>query len=239
MTTYQELVSLVLDELKEKSDDSHFQEEHILFLLDKYRAFILAQRYKDIKKDIPDSNYQTICIDLERANAIDGTPCTGKDYLKSTQKIPNLMTIGKEKVSSIDFFQGNFTYVNNERFKYVGGNRYLQNQIYSTIAPDNHLYLRSNSPQLYYLKKVKFTGIFEDCSKVAELQCPDANGNIPCDVMEMTVPLEESLIPTVTELIIKELGGKLLQPADNENDAADTLDRIANYINGNLRVRRG
>ncbi|MBQ7431675.1 MAG: hypothetical protein IJV29_18865, partial [Butyrivibrio sp.] len=94
MAKYKELVYMCLDELKLVSDDSHFAEEHILFLLDKYRSFLLAQRYKDIRKEIPDSNYQTICVDLEQSNAINGMPCEGPDYMKSTQKIPYMMQIG-------------------------------------------------------------------------------------------------------------------------------------------------
>lgn len=229
---------MVLDELKIVSDDSHFQEEHILFLLDKYRTFLLKQRYSDIRKEIPESNYQTICVDLKQVNAIDGTPCTGADYMKSLQEIPNMMQVGKQKISSLDYFQGNFAYTNNERFKYVGNNKYLKNQIYGTIAPDNHLYLKSNNPQMYYLEKVKVTGIFEDSSKAAELQCPDVNGEKPCDVMDMEFPIEEALIPPMIELIVKELSGHAYQPADNENNATDDLDRLANYIARNMKERR-
>ena len=229
---------MVLDELKIVSDDSHFQEEHVLFLLDKYRTFLLKQRYSDIRKEIPESNYQTICVDLKQVNAIDGTPCTGADYMKSLQEIPNMMQVGKQKISSLDYFQGNFAYTNNERFKYVGSNKYLKNQIYGTIAPDNHLYLKSSNPQMYYLEKVKVTGIFEDSSKAAELQCPNASGEKPCDVMDMEFPIEEALIPPMIELIVKELSGHAYQPADNENNATDDLDRLANYIARNLKERR-
>ena len=229
---------MVLDELKIVSDDSHFQEEHVLFLLDKYRTFLLKQRYSDIRKEIPESNYQTICVDLKQVNAIDGTPCTGADYMKSLQEIPNMMQVGKQKISSLDYFQGNFAYTNNERFKYVGNNKYLKNQIYGTIAPDNHLYLKSSNPQMYYLEKVKVTGIFEDSSKAAELQCPDASGEKPCDVMDMEFPIEEALIPPMIELIVKELSGYVYQPADNENNATDDLDRLANYIARNMKERR-
>lgn len=239
MSTYRELVYMVLDELKLISDDSHFQEEHVLFLLDKYRSFILKQRYSDIRKEIPESNYQTICVDLKQVNAIDGTPCTGADYMKSLQEIPNMMQVGKQKISSLDYFQGNFAYTNNERFKYVGNNKYLKNQIYGTIAPNNHLYLKSSNPQMYYLEKVKVTGIFEDSSKAAELQCPDASGEKPCDVMDMEFPIEEALIPPMIELIVKELSGHAYQPADNENNATDDLDRLANYIARNMKERRG
>jgi len=238
MATYKEIVYLCLDELKLTSDDSHFVEEHVLFLADKYRGLLIKQHYKDIRKEIPESNYQTICVDLKQVNAIDGTLCTGADYMKSLQEIPNMMQVGKQKISSLDYFQGNFAYTNNERFKYVGNNKYLKNQIYGTIAPDNHLYLKSSNPQMYYLEKVKVTGIFEDSSKAAELQCPDASGEKPCDVMDMEFPIEEALIPPMIELIVKELSGHAYQPADNENNATDDLDRLASYIARNMKERR-
>ena len=75
-----EIVSMCLDELKLISDDSHFVEEHVIFLADKYRAFLLAQRYRDIKKEIPDSNYQTICIDLQPYNPFGDIACAGQSY---------------------------------------------------------------------------------------------------------------------------------------------------------------
>ena len=234
MSTYREIVNLVLDELKLVSDDSHFVEEHVVFLMDHYRVFLIKQRYSDIKKEIPDSNYQTICVDLERANAINGQPCTGSDYMKSTEKIPKMITTGIQKISSLDFFQGNFAYTNNERFKYVGSNPYLKNQIYGTIAPDSHLYLKSNNPQLYYLKKVKVTGIFEDSTKVADLQCPDEEGNTTCDILDMQFPLEDALIPPLVELIVKELGGQKYQSGDDENNAKDDLSALAAYIRQQL-----
>ena len=68
MSTYKHLVYLVLDELKLMSDDSFFTEDHVIFLLNKYRAFLLKQRYSDIRKEIPTSNYQTLCLELEEHN---------------------------------------------------------------------------------------------------------------------------------------------------------------------------
>ena len=48
---------MCLDQLKVASDDSYFTVEHVLFLISKIRALILKQRYSDIKKKIPESNY--------------------------------------------------------------------------------------------------------------------------------------------------------------------------------------
>ena len=238
MSTYRELVNMILDELKVVSDDSHFQQEHVIFLLDKFRGFLLKQRYSDVKKEIPESNYQTICVDLEQVPALENDTCGGRGYLRSIQKIPDMMTVGNTKVSTMDYFQGYVAYINRERFKYVGSNKYLGSTIYSTIAPNEHLYLKSSNPQAYYLNKVKVTGIFEDSAKAAELACPDDTGDDACDVLDKTFPIEEALIPPLLELIIKELGGAKYQAADKQNNATDDLDKLANYIARNLKERR-
>lgn len=238
MATYREIVYMVLDELKFISDDSHFVEEHVLFLADKYRSFILKQRYSDIRKEIPISNYQMICVDLEKVNLPSSSICGAGAYLRSTKPIPNLLPLTKPDVTPIDMFGGTFNYVNALRFKYTGKNKYLQNQVYSTIAPDHYLYMKSNNSQFYYLRKVKLTGIFEDSSQLIDFQCPDANGNVACDVMDMTYPLEESLIPVVIELIVKELSAFKYQAKDDQNDATDNLSDIAGYIRQQMALGR-
>lgn len=231
MTTYKELVYYVLDALKLVSDDSVIQPEHVLFLLDKYRGFILKQRYSDIKKEIPESNYQTICLDLKNVEAYENDACGGNGYLRSEEKVPNMMTIGGQKISTLDYFQGDIAYVNRDRFKYVGGNKYLRNTIYGTIGPDSYLYLKSSNPQAYHLCKVRLTGIFEDSAKASELSCDE---DATCDVMDRNYPLEEGLIPAVLELVIKDVGGQKYQAEDKQNDASDDLSNLAAYIRQQL-----
>lgn len=234
MSTYREIISMVGDELKFVSDDSHFTDEHILYLADKMRCFLLKQRYSDIRKEIPESNYQTICIDLEKMTDINGVECIGTNYLKSTKKIPHMMSVGSQILSTLDYFQGNINYVNSERFKYVGHNKYLKNQAYGTIAPDSYLYLKSDNPQMYYIKKIKVTGIFENSADIIDLQCPDENGETTCDIMDMKFPLEESLIPPLIELIVKELSAFKYQAEDSINNANDDLSNLASYIRQQL-----
>ena len=237
MAKYKEIVYMCLDELKLISDDSHFTEEHVLFLADKYRAFIIKQQYNDLKKEIPESNYQTICVDLKPVEGLDGA-CNSEVYMKSVQDIPDMLPTGKRKIASLDYFQGDFAYVNNERFKYVGNNKYLQNQIYGTIAPDSHLYMKSNNPQVQYLEKVKITGVFEDSSKAAELQCPGADGEKPCDIMDADFPLEEAFIPQMINFIVQELGGVKYQAEDKINNASDDLSELAAYIRQQMAAGR-
>ena len=227
MSTYKELVYMCLDELKLYSDDALYTEEHIMFLLGKYRTFLIKQRYSDVKKQIPESNYQTICLDLIEVPAISGEPCEGGSYLRSKEKIPFLMKIGNPRVYPIDYYQGEITYVSRDRMRYVGYNKYLQNIIYASLGPDNYLYFKSFNPQFLYLEKIRMTGIFEDTLAASELQCPDKNGNIVCDVLDREFPIENALIPPLIQLIVEELTKAEYKPEDKENNSDDDLSEVA------------
>lgn len=221
MSTYRELVYLVLDELKGMSDDFDYTEDHVAFLLDKYRAFLLKQKYSDVKKPMPEGNYQTVCLDLIQVPAISGEICEGGSYLRSTNKLPFLIKIGNPRVYAHDYYQGEITYVSRDRMRYVGYNKYLQNIIYASIGPDNYLYLKSSNPQYLYLEKVEFTGIFQSPSKATELQCDLENSN--CDKLDNEFPIEEALVPPMVELVVKELSGVIYRPKDEKNNAKDDL----------------
>ena len=226
MSTYKELVYMCLDELKLYSDDALYTEEHIMFLLGKYRTFLIKQRYSDVKKQIPESNYQTICLDLIEVPAISGESCEGGSYLRSKEKIPFLMKIGNPRVYPIDYYQGEITYVSRDRMRYVGYNKYLQNIIYASLGPDNYLYFKSFNPQFLYLEKIRMTGIFEDTLAASELQCPDKNGNIVCDVLDREFPIENALIPPLIQLVVEELTKAEYKPEDKENNSDDDLSEV-------------
>lgn len=221
MTTWREIVYMVLDELKITSDDASFNEEHIIFLASKFRGLLLKQHYKDVKKEIPGSNFQTLCLDLIQVPAITGEECEGGTYLRSKEKIPFLMNISTPRVYTEDFYQGDITYVSRERMKYVGYNRWLPNIIYASIGPDNYLYFKSFNPQYLYLEKARLTGIFEDPEKAAEFECDKSEDS--CDVLDMPFHLEEALIPQVVQLVVKELSRPELMKGDDINNAKDDL----------------
>lgn len=233
--TYREIAYMCLDQLKVASDDSYYTIDHILFLISKIRALLLKQTYSNIKKEIPQSNYQTICLDLIQVPAITGEPCEGGTYLRSKEKVPSTMTIGTNIVYPIDFYQGtHITYVSRERMRYVGTNKWLKNIIYTSKGPDGYLYFKSSNPQFLYLEKVRMTGIFEDPDKAAELEC-DSNNNLECDVLDREFPLEEGLVASVIELVIKYLSGAVYRPKDQENDANDDLSDLVAFIRRNMK----
>ena len=222
MSTYREIVYMCLDEIKMVSDDSYFTQDHIIFLADKYRAFLLKKNYTDVKKSVPDSNYQALCLSLEKVKGIDGDDCS-TTYLRSSQSIPKTLPVGTPKVSSLDFLSGEITFVSRDRMKYVGYNKFLKNIIYCTIGPDNKLYLKSQNSQAYYLDNIQYSGVFENSAEAAKMQCNGNDESGKCDPLDATYPLEEALIPMAIEFVVKELTGAVYKPMDNENNANDDL----------------
>ena len=72
MATFREMVYMTLDILKERSDDSFYTEEHILFLLSKMRALIIQRKIKGSRNQafeaLSDDNMQQICLTLAESH---------------------------------------------------------------------------------------------------------------------------------------------------------------------------
>ena len=225
-----EIVYMVLDELHQYSDDSNITEEHIIFLAGRYRSFLLKQRYlSDLKKEIPESNYQTLCLQLEKKEAIDGLPCEGGYYIRTTEKIPATLPIGNVRLTTTgNYYSSEITYVSRDRMKYVGNNSWMKNIIYASLDPSGRIYMTSQNPQFLYLDggELQVTGIFEDAEEASEYEC-DNKEEDKCDIMERKFPIEDALVAPLIELIVKELSPSVTAPEDEVNDASDNLTQKA------------
>lgn len=226
-----EIVYMCLDLAKAAtSDDSFFTEDHVIFLIKKYRSFLIKkeQEKQRATTDIASEfEYQQICLDLEKVPAIDGHPCTGGYYLRTTQKIPKILEGNEPRIYPIDFYQGiNICYVPRDKMRYIGTNKFLQNIIYVSLGPDLHLYLNSTNLQFLYLQKLRMSAVFEDFDDVTNYLCDDEGTSISCNILEATFPIREYLVPTLIELVVKELTGAKYQPQDKNNNASDDLSNI-------------
>lgn len=230
-----EICYMILDMLKESSDDAFYVEEHVIFLCKKYRAFLIKKEQEKEKSstDIASEfEYQQVCLDLEKVPAMDGEPCTGGYYLRTTQKIPKILEGTQPRIYPLDFYQGiNISYISRDRMRYVGTNPYLRNIIYVSLGPDQHLYLNSNNPQFFYLQKLRMNAVFEDIDEAAGLLCDSDGESSACDVLDMEFPIREYLVPALIELVVKELTGVAYKPEDKRNNASDDLSRESGQAN--------
>ena len=221
MSTYGEIVYMILDEVKGMSDDFTYNEEHILYLIDKTRALLLKQRYSDIKKQIPYANYQTIYVTAKESALADDALYTSAKYLKTDSKIPEILTIATPRVFTTDYYQGEITYISRDRMRYVGYNKYLKNIIYCSLHPDKYLYFKSFNDKLLEVKNINFTAVFQSSLEALKMYQNKQ------EVLDTEFPMEESLIQPLIEIVVNELTNAIYKPEDTTNNAKDDLEGLA------------
>lgn len=204
--TYRELVYMCLDEIKLASDDSYITEDHILFLISKYRAFLLKQKYEKTNMPVSFSNYQLV-------ESNDG------DY------VPAIMSVAKPIVTYTDNNDNtvHLTYVSPHRYLFVGNNKTLKAIKYCTVDMDNcfRCTMDVDGVCIYAV----FEDILEPSKKLAESQ------NI--DILDLVCPIETELVPGVQELVVKDVLGMAYRPQDTINNAHDDFGNYGAAQNSN------
>lgn len=196
--TYRELVYMCLDEIKLASDDSYITEDHILFLISKYRAFLLRQKYDKINLPASESNYQKIKVSQDSI-------------------IPDVMGIAKPRVYVGEgAAKVSYTFVTPHRFEFVSNNRILRPVSYCTINDENKLEFKAAPPSA---TTINVYAIFGDCVEVSKI-------NTEGDILDEICPIEEELVSGVQELVVKDALGIAYRPTDFINNAADDISKI-------------
>ena len=233
MQTYRECVYMVFDELKLDSDDSRIEVEHIIFLLNKYRAILTKQRYGGTKRDVPLEYYQ-----IWELGQLD-LPTNNTDVRRTfsfEKPVPPILNLhGVLLETSISYYtaplEENYTtgyvennidvnFINPDRFKYLGYNKWLSSQPYATIGYDHKLYISSTADFLNG-KSFRIQGVFENPTDFQDT----TDGKL-----DMYFPVEQALVQPIIDLIVKELGNILYLPKDGENNLSDDLSiPMGNY----------
>ena len=257
MNTYRELVYMVLDEIKGLSDDFSYTEDHIIYLLEKYRAFILNTDKNEMAKNNR-ANYQTLVIPIDKEYNIEGYDNnidTHKIFYKSDFIIPNIINNRKPKLYLNNYYNDSIDFISPERMKYVGYNKYLKMFKYSSISPDNYLHLvawenietipifkvQNKLGTFDYtfddtfggeeLQTLKLWAVFQSPKEIIELMNPNA------EILDEEFPMDNSLVGLLIQYVVKELLGASYRPEDGTNNATDDLANLAAYIARNAKSR--
>lgn len=228
MTTYREAIYMCLDLLKGMSDDFTYTEDHVAYLLDKFRALLLKQRYgNDPKKHVPYSNYQT--IEVKMTNQDDGI------YLGDI-KIPYTLQLGIPRVTIDNYYDIKYQFISRERFPFVGNNKFLKNFVYLAVDEDNDLRLKTNCNCCCMEDEItiKLTAIFENPREVVD-ETSFGESSTAVHPLDRNIPIEESLIINLIELVVKELAGSMYIPVDNINNNKDDKASMAGFIQANMK----
>lgn len=249
MSTFREIVYMVLDHNKLSNDDSYIEPEHVLYIVSKLRAYLLTSKYQKAAAPISNSNFQTITLELEPVDNMCGCNNGGMWMMKSVVAVPNVLLLnnyeGLTVVNPASTFgcQPMFNFVNPTRFNFVGYNKWLRDQQYATIGPDGYLYVKSANSEILNLEMLQVSAVFENAEKAAEIiaeynrrdECADENA--VCDVMDAEFPLEEGLITLLLDNASQFIYQMTMKPSDEKNSSNDELGSVINYLNTLLKER--
>lgn len=226
MATFGQIAHAIQDFSKTISDDAIINIDHIIFLMSKYRNYLLSNP----TVTLTDADYQTVCVDV--APDYDESICGTKAYLVSSAALPRVMERGSVTVSPPAGFRYNyrFQFVNYQKFQFVGHNRWLSAFSYITIGPDGRLYLTSSKHSFMYLRQLKVTALFDDIEKAGELECDDSCKPTVCDIEDREFPLQAKLIPLLMKYVTTEITAAAWQPRDDQNNANDDLSEFARAL---------
>ena len=231
MSTCRQIMYMIFDEFKISSDDSTWNESHIAFLMNKFRAILLKQKYNDERKQIPDRAYQEICLTINW-----NEDCLRGTTVSSNETIPYFMNLGDNNSRYDIYPDGDYlkniewTLTSLDRLRYVGNNKWLNKIIYFAVAPDRKLHLNAGNVNYKYLKRVKLYGVFDDPIEANKLNCNKSDDN-NCYEYDFEYPLDEHLVPLLIEMLIQHLNPSIYKPEDKDNNANDDLSDLTTERN--------
>lgn len=249
MTKYSELVYMVTDLLKLFSDDSTYTEDHIIYLLESTRAYLLEQKYgNDSRKSVSYDDLQTIEVTIKSSDnpyGIDTCYSNGYQY-KSECKIPSLMRRNLVTVKlKGNLFSTLLQYVTPERFEYVGFNRFTsKNMAFCTIGNDGYLYVKTASkqndgqPLIPIGSTLQITSLFGSPREAALFRCNSKScptEGCDCDILEKDFPIEGELIYQLIEIVTTKLAAAIYKPADPQNNSTDDMASIQQFIRNAMK----
>lgn len=79
------------------------------------------------------------------------------------------------------------------------------------------------------------SAVFEDVDEASGLLCDSDGESISCDVLDMEFPIRDYLVPTLIELVVKELIGAAYRPKDSTNSASDDLSDLVTFMRRNMK----
>ena len=77
--------------------------------------------------------------------------------------------------------------------------------------------------------------VFEDFDEAASLLCETNTDDVVCDPLDAQFPIRDYLVPTLIEMVVKELLGVNYRPSDKENNANDDMAEIMSFLRRNMK----
>lgn len=239
-----ELIYDIQQASRDFSDNSFVDTLYIEHLINIYRAKYLHQVYGR-RPVLEKANRQSIAFEMELVNssAIPELIKTKRRILRSVDKLPNILTLGKKpavmSVTSIDRTEpGEFELEDKSRAQYLSSSPFCGQICY--IDTDEHMYIIMSKDENKFLKYLVIDAIYEDPRKAIYHNYLDEDGSENNIELE-DYPIDMGLWVAVKSDIVKELLRELSTPLDlqsaSNSGAANMIptEGIDNQVKGQAK----
>lgn len=226
MALTSEVIYDIREELKKYSDDSKYDDRHILYLCNIKRAKFLRQLLEDKTRGIDNILIQSFCIGfMETSTGLCGVD-VGCTVMKSIQPIPQLLEVkNRNTLISIQpsiALSKPFKVIDMLQAPYILDKKY-SNGIYATVDTDNYIYLISRNDEHRLIDCLFVTAVFESPSDLEDYtNCCDCENTPSCFDVDTKYPAQGFIIDLVRDEVVKLLtGAKERMKEDKDNNADD------------------
>ena len=225
MATLNELIYSCREAFKLYSDDGDISNEYLSYKIETTRAMLRAQRFSSRSFIIPNIIRQHFYHSLEISEEnefVDGIGTVLRTVDPIQVPLEPFNFKNNIRITSGSYSDVSFTFVDTNRFSYVGRSKWNLNQIYVCLGSDFRLYFTSGNPKVKMLEQVKLSMV---CASPSEAYPHTIEYNPAIDFENITYPLNSELIVDLTDIIIKQLTVNLLAKEDKHDDSQDNGDR--------------
>lgn len=226
MATTREVIYDIRERLRKYSDDSEYDNRHILYVCNLKRAKFLRQLLDDKTRGYDSILLQAFCLGFtEVSKGLCGieAECT---VLKSTQPIPKLLEVrNRNTLVSIQpsvVLSKQFKIIDWTQASYILDRSY-SNGIYATVDVDNYIYLISKNDEYKLIDCLYVTGIFDNPLDLEDYSnCCNCPTPTSCFEEDTTYPAPSFLIDLCADEVVKLfLGTKERIEEDKDNNSDD------------------
>jgi hypothetical protein len=220
--TQNELVYSIREAIRQDVDDSDIDNREILFEINIQRALYYTNEFNKNNRSFDEDVTQAICMKLEVADKSDcGCQLSGCTVMRTVKPLPPTLKLHTSnaivRVTGIDAFSKNMSFVPFSRILYVGDGKFDQDHVYVTQHANGHLYLKSSNNLVKLMEYIYVVAVFENPLDAADFT--DCNTEASCYSADSQYPMKANVLAYIKDLIVNRFTRKLSVPEDKANNA--------------------
>ncbi len=209
--------------LNQYSDDTKYEDRHLLYLMNLKREKYLRQLLDDKTRSFDKIMMQTLCLEFELVDK--GTCCleVGCKVLRSKKPLPKLLAVRNRNtlisITPTVSISKSFKIIDIEQANYILDRPY-SNNIYVTVDNNDYVYLISKNDAHKLITKLSITGIFSDPLELEDYTSSCSNSTESCFTEDSNYPAPAFIIDAARDEVIKLLTIKEQIKEDERNNSS-------------------